>query len=114
MWGDEVEFCLLRFDHEQRRVRLNLRASDVLLQLQQLEAEQTPERFGSSWKPEYARYMLEGLFHVQLLRFDLMVLMLLLLLRPMNSTTADMTLTTFLSILLLLSQLLLTISYQYY
>ncbi|KAI3632897.1 hypothetical protein MIR68_008972 [Amoeboaphelidium protococcarum] len=59
LWGDEIEYVLVHFDKDQKNAALNLRASVILDQL--IEAELQPG-YGSvgSWKPEYARYMLEG------------------------------------------------------
>lgn len=61
-WGDEVEFSLVTFDDEKKRVRLTARATEVLNQLQMLEQAAIKAGFDpeSSWKPEYARYMLEA------------------------------------------------------
>ncbi|RKP02081.1 hypothetical protein CXG81DRAFT_11207 [Caulochytrium protostelioides] len=61
-WGDEIEYMVVHFDHDAQKVRLSLRASDVLERLQALEADalargEAPE---ASWKPEFARYMLEA------------------------------------------------------
>lgn len=58
LWGDEIEYMLVKFNDQQKTARLSLRASDVLEQLQKEEHE-SPNPM-SSWKPEYARYMLEG------------------------------------------------------
>ncbi|KAJ1517105.1 hypothetical protein HMI55_000623 [Coelomomyces lativittatus] len=37
LWGDEVEYTLLRFDHESKKVALSLRGYDVLTELMQEE-----------------------------------------------------------------------------
>ena len=58
-WGDEVEYTLLKFDN--KSVKLSLRAPQLLEILQQDEHKQPA---GSSvpvlWRPEYARWMIEG------------------------------------------------------
>ena len=62
-WGDEVEFLLLRYDDDNRRVQLNLRASQVLVELQASEeAFGRRDGFGeaAAWHPEYAAWMIEG------------------------------------------------------
>jgi glutamate--cysteine ligase catalytic subunit len=61
-WGDEVEYMLLHFHHQERSCRLALRAAEVLDQLQAEEhsQESSGQPVETSWKPEYARYMLEA------------------------------------------------------
>jgi glutamate--cysteine ligase catalytic subunit len=34
VWGDEIEYQMVQWDEEKKHVRLSLRASDVLIQLQ--------------------------------------------------------------------------------
>ncbi|GAB1597714.1 glutamate--cysteine ligase catalytic subunit-like [Argonauta hians] len=58
-WGDEVEYTLIHFDHENEKVQLHLRSTELLEILQNKE----PESEGVKqilWHPEYAQYMLEG------------------------------------------------------
>ncbi|XP_036370512.1 glutamate--cysteine ligase catalytic subunit-like [Octopus sinensis] len=53
-WGDEIEYSLIRFDHEKRVVQLLLNATSLL---------ESPEVKGSEssvWTPEYGEYMMEG------------------------------------------------------
>ena len=62
LWGDELEFVLVRFDHDSKTVRLDLSAVEILQKLQKEEHDMenrglTPE---ASWKPEYAAYMIEA------------------------------------------------------
>ncbi len=58
-WGDEVEYILLKIDS--KSAKLSLRAPQLLDILQQEEHKQPA---GSSvpvlWRPEYARWMIEG------------------------------------------------------
>jgi glutamate--cysteine ligase catalytic subunit len=60
LWGEEVEYCVV--DLSSNKARLSLRAEETLDKLQQLEQDAINRGtvFESSWKPEYARYMLEG------------------------------------------------------
>ncbi|KAI9206510.1 glutamate-cysteine ligase-domain-containing protein [Polychytrium aggregatum] len=62
LWGDEIEYIVVSKDDSTRKVRLSLRAQDALHKLEELEAEAQAngEAFASSWKPEYAGYMLES------------------------------------------------------
>jgi glutamate--cysteine ligase catalytic subunit len=52
IWGDEIEYMLVVFDHSEKKVRLSLHAQEMLSQLDQNQ--------DSSWHPEYGRYMLEA------------------------------------------------------
>ncbi|KAL4217769.1 hypothetical protein ACF0H5_022508 [Mactra antiquata] len=58
-WGDEVEYTLVKFDHEKKVARLCLRAEDVLNELQK-EEKNHPDDHPTTWRPEYASYMVEG------------------------------------------------------
>ncbi|XP_031569988.1 glutamate--cysteine ligase catalytic subunit-like isoform X2 [Actinia tenebrosa] len=58
-WGDEVEYTLIKFDHENKKAYLNLKAEEFL-EILQVEENTNPGNNPTSWKPEYAGYMLEG------------------------------------------------------
>jgi glutamate--cysteine ligase catalytic subunit len=60
LWGEEVEYCVI--DLTTNIPKVSLRAEETLAKLQSLELQaiQGGNVFESSWKPEYARYMLEG------------------------------------------------------
>lgn len=58
-WGDEVEYMLIRFDHENRLGQLFLNASKLLHILREPEF-QSPGNTPTLWRPEYAGYMVEG------------------------------------------------------
>ncbi|CAF0782918.1 unnamed protein product [Adineta ricciae] len=58
-WGDEVEFLMVRFDHENKRAQLVLRAHEILPKLMEPEHE-NPDDCTTLWRPEYADYMIEG------------------------------------------------------
>jgi glutamate--cysteine ligase catalytic subunit len=52
IWGDEIEYMLVVFDHSQKKVRLVIDAQELISKLDQNSV--------SSWHPEYGRFMLEG------------------------------------------------------
>jgi len=58
-WGDEIEYMIVKFDHDLKKARLSLRAHDILPTLQIKERED-PKNAISLWRPEYADYMIEG------------------------------------------------------
>ncbi|KAJ3023870.1 hypothetical protein HKX48_000056 [Thoreauomyces humboldtii] len=62
LWGDEIEYIVVKYDDDEHRAKVSLSAHDCLEKLQILELEQIAKGhvFESSWKPEYGRYMLEG------------------------------------------------------
>ncbi|XP_067150277.1 glutamate--cysteine ligase catalytic subunit isoform X4 [Apteryx mantelli] len=63
-WGDEVEYMLVKFDHENKKVRLVLCGEEVLQTLQDKGEKVNPKLFCLShptlWRPEYGSYMIEG------------------------------------------------------
>jgi glutamate--cysteine ligase catalytic subunit len=61
-WGDEIEYTLVKFDHEAKRVRVTLRADDMLKNLQaQVEVNNIIGNENcTQWVPEFAGYMIEG------------------------------------------------------
>lgn len=56
-WGDEVEYILIKFDHEKKIARVSLKAERVF---QKLAEKQKNEPKNSVWHPEFAAYMVEG------------------------------------------------------
>ncbi|KAL3102950.1 hypothetical protein niasHT_025858 [Heterodera trifolii] len=48
-WGDEIEYTIIKFDDEHKKVRVSLRAKDLLDALNL-----------SPWRPEFAAYMVKG------------------------------------------------------
>ncbi|KAJ3352108.1 hypothetical protein GGF32_003910 [Allomyces javanicus] len=61
-WGDEVEYMLVHFDQASKNATLSLRGYDVLTELMRDEEEAIKHgrHVDLLWRPEYARYMLEG------------------------------------------------------
>ncbi|CAH1772328.1 unnamed protein product [Owenia fusiformis] len=58
-WGDEVEYMLVAFKHEEEEAKLLLKAGPVLDALQEMEKTK-PDDHPTTWRPEYAAYMVEG------------------------------------------------------
>ncbi|KAH7725966.1 glutamate--cysteine ligase catalytic subunit [Aphelenchoides avenae] len=61
-WGDEIEYILVKFDHANKKVRVALRATELLTLLQAHEKvnEMVGKENRTRWSPEFAEYMLEG------------------------------------------------------
>ncbi|XP_059049423.1 glutamate--cysteine ligase [Achroia grisella] len=58
-WGDEVEYIIVKFDDENKRATVSLRADELLPKLQEKELAD-PQNVKSLWRPEYGAYMVEG------------------------------------------------------
>ncbi|KAK3929047.1 Glutamate--cysteine ligase catalytic subunit [Frankliniella fusca] len=58
-WGDEVEYIIVKFDHDKKTAKASLRATDILPVLNEKE-HNDPENVKSLWRPEYGAYMIEG------------------------------------------------------
>uniref|UniRef100_A0A7E4ZRV4 Glutamate--cysteine ligase n=1 Tax=Panagrellus redivivus TaxID=6233 RepID=A0A7E4ZRV4_PANRE len=61
-WGDEIEYTIVKFDHNSKKVRVSLRADDLLKRLQaQAEVNHMEGNENrTQWVPEFAAYMIEG------------------------------------------------------
>ncbi|CAK8697360.1 unnamed protein product [Clavelina lepadiformis] len=59
-WGDELEYMVIRFDHENRKVQVSLRGEEILKQLQTKE-NNSFAKLTFLWHPEHTKYMLEGI-----------------------------------------------------
>jgi len=68
-WGDEVEYIIVKLDHDSKKAKLSLKAKELLDVLivpeenYKLEVEKTGSsniELPSLWRPEYASYMVEG------------------------------------------------------
>ncbi|KAF1765699.1 hypothetical protein GCK72_005652 [Caenorhabditis remanei] len=61
-WGDEIEYTIIKFDHENKKVRVSCRAEELLNRLQ--AEEQVNAMLGTAnrflWRPEFGAYMIEG------------------------------------------------------
>eukprot|EP00536_Pseudo-nitzschia_multiseries_P008446 jgi/Psemu1/319394/estExt_fgenesh1_pm.C_2140008 len=60
LWGDEIEYGIFHLDPETKKIRLSLRAKDVMDELNQKEAEHCQIVEGCNWVPEYGAWMLEA------------------------------------------------------
>ncbi|XP_034972571.2 glutamate--cysteine ligase catalytic subunit-like [Zootoca vivipara] len=59
-WGDEIEYMVVAFDHENKRAQLSLTGEEIALTLQD-KVETVDTNHPTLWKPEYGRYMVEGI-----------------------------------------------------
>jgi len=68
-WGDEVEYIVVKLDHDNRSAKVSLRAEELLAELTKREDKYLEEVkstgksdivLSSLWRPEYASYMVEG------------------------------------------------------
>lgn len=58
-WGDEVEYMIVKFNHNDRTAKVSLRAHQLLKILNERESH-NPENVKALWRPEYGAYMIEG------------------------------------------------------
>ena len=61
LWGDEIEYSLVKFDPTARKGRIALRAAELRAMLN--DKEKSPEAHyteGCNWMPEYGSWMIEG------------------------------------------------------
>ncbi|CAF0908613.1 unnamed protein product, partial [Didymodactylos carnosus] len=59
-WGEEVEFTLVRFDHEKKRVQVSLKAHDLLPILNEQNQNYYKNEYRVTWHPEGCDFVLEG------------------------------------------------------
>ncbi|KAH9383747.1 hypothetical protein HPB48_025513 [Haemaphysalis longicornis] len=60
LWGDEVEYMLVRFDHARRQVQLLLRGADIMRVLNERELHAAPSPSLCKWHPEFGAYAMEA------------------------------------------------------
>jgi glutamate--cysteine ligase catalytic subunit len=64
LWGDEIEYLIVKFDEKEKKTKLSLRAFDILEKLERAErdylAKKTDKEPDALWRPEYGRFMIEG------------------------------------------------------
>lgn len=58
-WGDEIEYMIVKFDHNNQKVRVSLRAHEILNIMDKREEEEGENR-SVLWRPEFGSYMIEG------------------------------------------------------
>ncbi|KAL4221497.1 hypothetical protein ACF0H5_019754 [Mactra antiquata] len=59
LWGDEIEYMLIKLDHTNSRAVLSLNSSDVLKKLRQNNDANYFEE--TEWHPEMTKYIIEGI-----------------------------------------------------
>lgn len=59
LYGDEIEYSLLRVDPEARRVRISLRSEEIRELLHEKERDMH-SKHGTAWHQEYGRWMVES------------------------------------------------------
>ncbi|KAI5693722.1 hypothetical protein M8J75_004461 [Diaphorina citri] len=57
--ADHVEYIIVKFDHQNKKARVSLKAEELLNILNEKE-HRDPEGVKSLWRPEYGAYMIEG------------------------------------------------------
>ncbi|KAI8981590.1 glutamate-cysteine ligase-domain-containing protein [Mycotypha africana] len=64
LWGDEIEYLVVKFNDKEKSTKLSLRAFDILEKLTKPETDYveglTDKAPDALWRPEYGRYMIEG------------------------------------------------------
>uniref|UniRef100_A0A2L2YGB8 Glutamate--cysteine ligase n=1 Tax=Parasteatoda tepidariorum TaxID=114398 RepID=A0A2L2YGB8_PARTP len=58
-WGDEIEYMIIKFDHESKSAKVCLKAEPLLSVLQEKEKENNGD-VKALWRPEFGAYMIEG------------------------------------------------------
>eukprot|EP00542_Grammatophora_oceanica_P009477 CAMPEP_0194027776 /NCGR_PEP_ID=MMETSP0009_2-20130614/1846_1 /TAXON_ID=210454 /ORGANISM="Grammatophora oceanica, Strain CCMP 410" /LENGTH=925 /DNA_ID=CAMNT_0038666947 /DNA_START=219 /DNA_END=2996 /DNA_ORIENTATION=- len=60
LWGDEIEYGIFVVDEETKKVRLALRAKEIMDELNRKEKLNTDLSEGCNWVPEYGAWMVEA------------------------------------------------------
>jgi len=60
MFGDEIEYGIFKLDHESKKVRLSLRAKQIMDELNDKEFSHSQLTEGCHWVPEYGAWMVEA------------------------------------------------------
>jgi glutamate--cysteine ligase catalytic subunit len=61
MWGDEIEYHIIRFDDEDKTVKVSLTAEKILADLADTDAKALADGGPlSAWHPEFGSWMVEG------------------------------------------------------
>ena len=60
LWGDEIEYGIFKMDDAHKKVRLSLRAKDVMDRLNDQEGSNEMQMEGCKWVPEYGAWMVEA------------------------------------------------------
>jgi len=60
LWGDEIEYGIFNLDSKLKKVRLSLRASEIMDELNKKELQHLHRVEGCKWLPEYGAWMIEA------------------------------------------------------
>jgi len=60
LFGDEVEYGVFILDHEKKKIRLSLRAKEIMDELNEKERAHAHRSEGCKWVPEYGSWMVEA------------------------------------------------------
>jgi len=60
LWGDEIEYGIFKLDAKGKKIRLSLRAKEVMDQLNEKEKSHSHRVEGCNWVPEYGAWMVEA------------------------------------------------------
>mmetsp|Transcript_44683 Transcript_44683/g.49862 ORF Transcript_44683/g.49862 Transcript_44683/m.49862 type:complete len:959 (+) Transcript_44683:104-2980(+) len=61
IWGDETEYGIFHIDPETKKIRLSLRAKEIMDELNLKEAQHSQIAEGCNWVPEYGAWMIEAI-----------------------------------------------------
>jgi len=60
LWGDEIEYGIFKLDRANKKIRLSLRAKEVMDSLNEKERSHSHSVEGCNWVPEYGAWMVEA------------------------------------------------------
>jgi len=60
LWGDEIEYGVFMLDHENKKIRLSIRAKEIMDELNRKEKLNEQMVEGCTWVPEYGAWMVEA------------------------------------------------------
>mmetsp|Transcript_13467 Transcript_13467/g.19270 ORF Transcript_13467/g.19270 Transcript_13467/m.19270 type:complete len:967 (+) Transcript_13467:80-2980(+) len=60
LWGDEIEYGIFELDRQNKKIRLSLRAKEVMDELNGKETSHEHRVEGCNWVPEYGAWMIEA------------------------------------------------------
>eukprot|EP00978_Attheya_sp_CCMP212_P021837 scaffold64187_cov57-Attheya_sp.AAC.1 len=60
LWGDETEYGIFHIDPENKKIRLSLRAKEIMDELNRKEETHDHRVEGCTWVPEYGAWMVEA------------------------------------------------------
>jgi DNA-binding ferritin-like protein (Dps family) len=60
LWGDEIEYGIFHVETKSKKIRLSLRAKEIMDDLNRKEAEHSQIVEGCNWVPEYGAWMVEA------------------------------------------------------